>query len=48
MLTELFEIELLICIKIDLRLYSLQWLIYHKTKSNKPFHQAVCDMMFHF
>ena len=35
MLSELFEIELFICIKLDLALKDLQWLIYHKTKPNK-------------
>ena len=30
-LTELFEIELIICIKIDFALNNLQWLICHKT-----------------
>ena len=35
--TELFEIELLICIKMDLALNNLQRLICHTTpKSNKP------------
>ena len=28
----MFEIELFICIKIDLALNNLQWLIFHKTK----------------
>ena len=32
--TELVEIKLLICIKMDLTLNNLQWLICHKTKSN--------------
>ena len=31
-LTELFEIELSICIKMDLALNNLQWLICHKPK----------------
>ena len=31
---ELFEIELFICIKIDLALNNLQRLIYHKTQTN--------------
>ena len=30
--TELFEIELFTCIKMDLALNILQWLICHKTK----------------
>ena len=32
--TELFEIELFTCIKVDLALNNLQWLICHKTKPN--------------
>ena len=35
-LTKLFEIELSICIKVDLALNNLQRLICHKTKPNKP------------
>ena len=31
----LFEIELFKCIKIDLALNNLEWLIYHKTKPNQ-------------
>ena len=31
----MFEIELFICIKIDLALNNLQWLICHKTKPNQ-------------
>ena len=31
-LTELWEIELIICIKMDLALNNLQWLIFHKTQ----------------
>ena len=34
-LTILFEIELFICIKMDLALNNLQGLIYHKTQINK-------------
>ena len=34
-LTELFEIELFICIKMDLALNNLQWLMCHKTKQNQ-------------
>ena len=36
----MFEIELLICIKMDLALNNQQWLICHKTKPNQmlPFH----------
>ena len=34
-LTELFEIELFICIKMDLELNNLQRLICHKTQTNK-------------
>ena len=34
MLIELFEIELFICIKIDLALNNLQVLICHKTQTN--------------
>ena len=34
-LTELFEIELFICIKMDLELNNLKWLMYHKTKPNQ-------------
>ena len=35
--TELFEIELIICIKMDLTLNNLQRLIYHKTQpTNQP------------
>ena len=30
----MFEIELFICIKMDLALYNLQWLICHKIKPN--------------
>ena len=33
--TELFEIELFICIKIDLALNNLQWLKCHKIKPNQ-------------
>ena len=33
--TELFEIELFICIKMDLVLNNLQWLICHKIKPNQ-------------
>ena len=33
--TELFEIELFICIKMDLTLNNLQWLICHKIKPNQ-------------
>ena len=37
MLIELFEIELIICIKMDLALNNLQRLICHKTQtSNQP------------
>ena len=32
---ELLEIELIICIKMDLALNNLQWLICHKTKPNQ-------------
>ena len=32
---ELFEKELFICIKMDLALNNLQWLMCHKTKPNK-------------
>ena len=35
--TDLFEIELCICIKMDLILNNLQKLIYHKTKTNKQY-----------
>ena len=35
-LTELFEIELFICIKMDLALNNIQRLICHKTQTNKP------------
>ena len=31
----MFEIELFICIKMDLELNNLQWLICHKTKPNQ-------------
>ena len=34
--TELFEIELIICIKMDLALNNLQRLICHKTQKTKP------------
>ena len=39
-LTELFEAELFICIKMDLALNNQQWLIFHETKPNqtKPNH----------
>ena len=33
--TELFEIELFICIKMDLALNDLQWLICYKSKPNQ-------------
>ena len=33
--TELFEIELFICIKMDLAINNLQWFICHKTKPNQ-------------
>ena len=33
--TELFELELFICIKMGLALNNLQWLIYRKTKPKK-------------
>ena len=33
--TDLFEIELFICIKMDLALNNLRWLICHKTQTNK-------------
>ena len=32
-LTELFEIELIICIRMDLALNNLQSLMYHKTQT---------------
>ena len=32
---ELFEIELFICIKMNLALNNLKWLICHKTHTNK-------------
>ena len=35
--TKLFEIELFICIKMDLALNNLQWLICHKTQHNQPY-----------
>ena len=35
MLTELFEKELFMSIKMDLALNNLQWLICHKTKPNQ-------------
>ena len=35
MLTEFFEIKLFICMKMDLALNNLQWLICHKTKPNQ-------------
>ena len=38
-LTELFEIELIICIKIDLALNNLQWLMCYKTKPNQTNYQ---------
>ena len=31
----MFEIELIICLKMDLALNNLQWLIYHKTQTTK-------------
>ena len=40
--TELFEIELIICIKIDLALNSLKRLICHKTRSiNQPYRNTL-------
>ena len=33
--TELFKIELFICMKIGLAFNNLQWLIFHKTKPNQ-------------
>ena len=33
---ELFEIEVLICVKMDFALNNLQRLICHKTQTNKP------------
>ena len=41
MLTELFEIELFICIKMDLALNKLQGLIWHKTQTNKQIYVLV-------
>ena len=32
---ELFELEQFICIKMDLALNNLEWLMYHKTKPNQ-------------
>ena len=37
---ESFEIELFICIKMDLALNNLQWLICHKIKPNETDKQA--------
>ena len=34
-LTELFEKDLFMCIRMDLTLNNLQWLICHKTKPNQ-------------
>ena len=36
MLTELFDIELFICIKMDFCINNMQWVIGHKTK---PIHE---------
>ena len=46
-LTELFEIELFTCLKVDLGLHNLKWLICHKTKPNqtKP-HQKITKKAF--
>ena len=41
MLTELFEIELIICIKMDLALNNLQRLIYHRAQTNKKEHNII-------
>ena len=40
----MFEIELFICLKMDLVSNNLQWLICHKTKPNKFMSQAECDI----
>ena len=31
----MFEVELIICIKMDSALNKLQWLMWHKTKANQ-------------
>ena len=38
---ELFEIELFICIKVDLAWNNLQRLIFYKTQTNKLYHFRV-------
>ena len=40
--TELFEIELCMCIKMDLALINLQRLLYHKTQTNKRMKNILC------
>ena len=40
-LTELFEIERFICIKMDLALNKLERLICHKTQTNKQIREIV-------
>ena len=45
-LTELFEIELLISIKMDLALNNLQWLMYHKTKPNQNILIEIYELCF--
>ena len=44
--TELFEIELFICIKMDLALNNLQWLMCHKTKPNDSGYLFWCVLVF--
>ena len=41
---ELFEIKLFICIKIDLVLNNLQWLICHQTKNAYKSHISYCEI----
>ena len=44
-LTELFKIELIICIKMDLALNNLQRLICHKTQTNNQPTNALGSIM---
>ena len=39
--SELFKIELFICIKMDLAFINLQWLICHKTQPTIPVHKQI-------
>ena len=45
MLNWIVWLELIICIKMDLELDNLQWLICHKIPTNQPTNIIVCKQM---